>query len=456
MDARPQPARRARKPTRDPKFITGSLLRHILVMSGAGAIGLMAMFVGDLANIYFLSLLADQAIVAAVSYASSIVSLTIYIGVGLAIATTATVSPALGAGYRVRARRLSVNALLWAFVVSVSLAVAMWVAVPSLMSLLGAEGRTHSLASDYLRIIILGLPPIGVGITSVAILRSNGEPRRAMLLTISGALANIALDPILIFGFELGIHGAAIASTVARYMMCSLALYYLIRVHHLLGRPKYKLWLKDAPLLAVVAIPAIATNAATPTANAYITSAISDFGDGAVAGWGIIGRIMPVAFGAVFALTGSVGPIIGQNFGVRDHARMHRTLTLSLCVMVGFTFVAWLVLALMSNSIVSAFHAEGDAATLILLFCRWLSPLFVFLGALFVCNAVFNTLGRPHFSTALNWTRATLGTIPFVMVGAHYYGAPGVLIGMMLGGIFVGLLAIMLAYRLLAQYEAKA
>ena len=55
-----------------PVFVTGSLLRHILVMTGAGAIGLMAIFIGDLANIYFLSRLGDEAIVAAVGYASSI------------------------------------------------------------------------------------------------------------------------------------------------------------------------------------------------------------------------------------------------------------------------------------------------------------------------------------------------------------------------------------------------
>ncbi|MGH1419942.1 MAG: MATE family efflux transporter [Hyphomicrobiaceae bacterium] len=455
MDARPNMTRRARRSVQEPRFITGSLLRHILVMTSAGAIGLMTVFIGDLANIYFLSLLADQIIVAAVSYASSIVSLTIYIGVGLAIATTAAVSPVLGAGYRIRARRLSVNALIWAFVVSVFLAVILWIAVPSLMTLLGARGRTHDLACDYLRIMVFGLPPIAVAIASSAVLRSSGDARRAMYMTIFGAVVNIVLDPILIFGAGLGIHGAAIASTVARFMMCILGLYYLIKVHDLLGRPKYILWLKDAPLLAAVAIPAIVTNAATPTANAYITSAISEFGDGAVAGWGIIGRIMPVAFGAIYALTGSVGPIIGQNFGIRNHQRMRQTLTLSLMVSAGFTLVAWLGLVVLANPITTAFHAKGEAAELIQLFCRWLSPLFVFLGALFVCNAVFNTLGRPHVSTMLNWTRATLGTIPFVLVGAHYGGAPGVLLGMMLGGIVVGLLAIVLAYRMLAQLETE-
>lgn len=87
-----------------PKFVTGSILRHILVMTGAGAVGLMAIFVGDLANIYFLSLSNDQAVVAAVGYASSILFFSTSIGIGLSIAAMAMVSPALGAGLRARAR----------------------------------------------------------------------------------------------------------------------------------------------------------------------------------------------------------------------------------------------------------------------------------------------------------------------------------------------------------------
>ena len=93
-------------------------MRHLLVMTGTGALGLVAIFIGDLANIYFLSLLEErQALVAAVGYGSSVLMLTIGIGIGLAIAATALVSPSLGAGHTVRARRLSANAHLWTFVI---------------------------------------------------------------------------------------------------------------------------------------------------------------------------------------------------------------------------------------------------------------------------------------------------------------------------------------------------
>jgi len=81
--------------------------------------------------------------------------------------------------------------------------------------------------------------------------------------------------------------------------------------------------------------------------------------------------------------------------------------------------------------------------------------LFVFLGALFIANAIFNTLGRAHYSTAFNWARATVGTIPFVMVGANMAGAEGVLAGNMIGGVVFGIAAVAAGYRLINRLGAS-
>ena len=188
---------------------------------------------------------------------------------------------------------------------------------------------------------------------------------------------------------------------------------------------------------------------------AYVTSAIAVHGDSAVAGWAIIGRIMPVAFGAIYALSGSIGPVIGQNYGAGNGDRMRLSLTLSLAVNVAFTALAWVLLALLAGPLVDLFHATGESAALIFLFCRWLAPLFAFFGALFVSNAAFNTLGRPHYSTLLNWGRATLGTIPLVIAGSALAGASGVLVGYMLSATLFGVLAVVLCYRTVAELSPR-
>jgi Na+-driven multidrug efflux pump len=238
--------------------------------------------------------------------------------------------------------------------------------------------------------------------------------------------------------------------------MMAIGLYGVVWVHDLWGRLRVRTVLADAPAHIAVAIPAVLTNVATPVANAYVTRAMAPFGDTAVAGWAIVGRVIPVAFGAIFALSATVGPIIGQNYGAGAFDRVRAALTQSLLVTAAFTGIAWAILAVLAWPIAGAFDATGETADLIVFFCRVLPPTFVFLGALFVANAAFNTLGRPHYSTALNWGRATLGTVPLVQAGAVLAGATGVLAGSVLGGVIFGILAVWLAYRWIDQLANKS
>jgi Na+-driven multidrug efflux pump len=277
-----------------------------------------------------------------------------------------------------------------------------------------------------------------------------------MNVTLIGAIANTLLDLLLIVWLGLGIHGAAIASAIARLVMMAVGLHGVIGAHDLGGRLRLRTTLADAPALIAIAIPALLTNIATPFANAYVTRAMAPFGDAAVAGWAILGRVMPVAFGAIFALSSTVGPILGQNLGARAFDRVRGALTHALLATAAFTGLAWLFLGLLAWPITEAFDVTGEAAALIVFFCRVLSPVFVFLGAIFVANAAFNTLGRPHYSTAINWGRATLGTIPFVTAGAALGGAPGVLAGSMLGTVVFGIAAVWLAYRWIDELEARS
>ncbi|HRN84201.1 MAG TPA: MATE family efflux transporter, partial [Hyphomicrobium sp.] len=272
--------------------------------------------------------------------------------------------------------------------------------------------------------------------------------RRAMNVTLFGAIVNTILDPIFIFAMDLGIEGAAWATVFARIVFMAVGLYGVIRIHRLIARPRLAAFKVDVPAFAGIAVPAILTNVATPASQAYVTAAIAMHGDDAVAGWAIIGRVLPVAFGAIYALSSSVGPIIGQNYGAGDNARMREAFKLALGVNVGLTLVAWIVLALTSGYVVRLFGATGDAAHLIVLFNVWLAPLFAFMGALFVANAVFNTLDFPHYATVLNWCRATIGTIPLVHLGSWLAGAEGVLTAHMAGGIPFGCLAVWLCLRL--------
>ena len=431
------------------RFVTGSILRHILVMTGTGAFGLMAIFVGDLANMLFLGQLGDTDILAAVGYASSILFFSISIGIGIGIGATAVIAPAIGAGARTDARRLSTSALVLAALVCFGLAVVVWPLLGPLLGWIGASGRTQMLAVDYLRIIYPSFPLLAVGMTASAVLRSVGDARRSMYVTLSGAIINVVLDARFILVLQMGIRGAAWASVLARLVMALVGLWGVFRAHRLLQRPALADLRRDTGKIMAVAIPAVLTNLATPAANVFVTAAMARYGDAAVAAWAVYGRVNPVAFGAIFALSGSVAPIVGQNFGAGNFARVRETIAVAARVTVVFTVVAWIGLAVSPGLIIRGFGLTGETTGLVYLFCRWLPPLFAFLGFLFIANAVFNTLRHPHYATAFNWGRATMGTVPFVWIGGQWAGAPGVFTGSIAGAVVFGAGALWVCLQLI-------
>jgi Na+-driven multidrug efflux pump len=308
------------------------------------------------------------------------------------------------------------------------------------------------LAREYLNIVLPSWPPLVVGMCASAILRSAGEARIAMLITLTGAVVATILDAALILGLGLGLRGAAISAFASHLAVLVLGLWLVVRTQGLLTRPDWRAFEHDAVLIARFAIPIVVANLATPAGGAYVTLAMSRFSDSAVAGWAVIGRIIPIAFGAIFALSGAIAPIIGQNLGAREFDRVRSALHGGLRFAAALTAAAWLLLAMAAPTLVQLFHASGEAAALIVFFCRWLAPLFVFFGTLFVCNAACNALGRPHYATLLNWGRATLGTVLFVTLGSAW-GSKGVLVGHMMGGIAFGIAAVVVVNRLIAQLE---
>ncbi|MEH6451438.1 MAG: MATE family efflux transporter [Psychromonas sp.] len=433
------------------KFVSGNIFRHIVVMSSTNAIGLTALFLVDLADLFFISLLGEAELAAAVGYAGTIAFFTTSISIGLSIAMTALVSKAIGQKDREKARRLVINVLVTGLIISSIVAAMAWYYTPELVSLIGAKGITHDLAVNYLRILLPSLPILGVAMGAGAALRSVGDAKRAMLSTLAGGGVNAILDPLFIFAFSLGLHGAAAASVVARFAVAWVALHGVIHKHDLLGSFSFKEWLSDQKEIFNVAIPAMATNVATPIGNAYVTMMIASFGDSYVAGWAVVGRLLPVAFGMIFAMSGAVGPIIGQNFGAKLYDRVRLSSKRAVQFTACYVALLALLIYLLQEQVIVVFGAQGDAAELIRFYCTWLCVSFMFNGTLFIANAAFNNLGYPTTSTVMNIGKATIGTIPLVYFGGMWFGAVGVVAGQALGSVVFGLLAWFWAQRILRR-----
>lgn len=437
-----------------PAFLTGSTMRHVLVMTGASSVGLIAMFGVDVIDLYFLTLLDEQAILAAVGFGGALLYFLMSLGIGLQIALGALVARSEGAGDREQAGRYCSSAL-WFNTLSGSLLAALaWWQLPELLSLLGASGDSLDYALRYTRIQLPAVPLLILGISLGAGLRAVGDARHYMLATVGGAVANAVLDPIFIFTFGWGLEGAAWASVAARAVTFVISGWYLFRVHRLPSRVSVGEVVADVRPILVIGLPAVLTNFATPLGNGVILRLISDFGEGAVAAYTVLGRILPVAFAAVFAVSGAVGPVIAQNAGACQYGRVRETLGNAAFFVIAYVSALWLLLWLMSGYLVQWFAVTELAGELIDFYVTFIVGAFALNGLLFVSNASFNNLGRAYVATLFNYAKVFLGMVPAAYFLAGVHGARGVMIGEAVGMSVFGVLGMATAVLFVRKLES--
>ena len=252
----------------------------------------------------------------------------------------------------------------------------------------------------------------------------------------------------------LGWLGAAYASVLARLTMAAGGVWYVIRAHNGFAKPSIALIVRDTKEVSALAGPAVLTNLATPVGTAIITREMAKFGTEAVAAMAVIGRLTPLAFAAVLAVSGAIGPIVGQNYGAGQFDRVRGAFKAGLIFVTIYVVCVTVILFFARPFIADLFEASGEMRALIFLFCGPLALFQIFNGAIFVCNASFNNLGHPYYSTLVNWGRHTLGTLPFALGGAAIAGASGVLIGQAVGGVIFAVIGVVLAWRLSGSLHA--
>ena len=442
------------RPTVQAKFLEGNLFRHVAVMSLTSSVGLMAIFAVDLVNMIFISMLQRTELAAAVGYAGALLFFTTSFGIGMSIAVGALVARSVGARDLAMARQKATHGLIWGLVFGALFAALVWVFLGPLVSMLGATGQTHELTVHFLSIIIPSQPLLMVGMIGGAILRGHGDAKRAMMATVWGAIVNAALDPVFIFVFGWDLTGAAISSVISRIVIAAVALLPIIKHHGGFDRPYWAGLVADLRPIYAIGFPAILTQVATPVGQVFVTRAMAAYGEAAVAGMAIAGRLTPVAFGVIFALTGAIGPIIGQNFGAGRMDRVKQAFKDGVLFTALVILVVSALMYALRAPIADLFHAEGLTRDLVYLFCGPLTLLFFFNGVIFVANAACNNLGKPFLPTLVNWGRNTIGTLPLVVWLGGIYGAPGVLFGQAIGGVVFAAIAWWLALRAIAAPAA--
>lgn len=435
------------------RFTQGSLWRHVSLMSLTNATGLMMVFLVDVVDIYFIALLGESELAAGVGFAGSVLFFVRSIAIALGIATSVLVSRHLGMNDRAGAARMAMNVPLLALLIIALVSGTAFIFRETLLGWVGASGETQQYAADYLAIVIPGTLMMLLGMCGGQIIRAMGEAKLSMWIAIAAALTNAALDPLFIFTFGWGLAGAAWATVASQLVALLLSWWAIIVRFRLVTRWSLRAWLEDIAPAMAIAFPSMLTNIATPFSAAFAARMMAPFGDSAVAAFAVVMRLVPMSLAVVFALSGAVAPIVGQNAGAGRFDRVRETLWQALKFNWLVVVAVSVVLYGLSPYLPYWFSLSDEAAGLLLLFCSGMTLLFGFNGMVFFLNAAFNNLGRPFYATLANFARVLLGSIPLVYIGQHFCGARGVLFGYMSESIVVSIICWLVAQRLLTRYE---
>ncbi|ABG31685.1 multidrug transporter MATE [Roseobacter denitrificans] len=414
---------------------------HVVRMTATGAFGITFVFLVDAANLVWIAQLGDPRLVAAIGFAFAIQFFSVSSGVGLMIASTAMVSRSIGEGNREKARMQAGAAIVTAALIQAVVATLVILLRHDLLALAGATGETAAMAARYLLITMPSLVVMAIGLIASGVLRADGFGAKAMYTTLLSGTLLMVIDPVLILGFGWGLDGTAIGLWLFRAALMGLGLYFAVWQNKLIARPDLAAVRCVLPLYLAIAVPAIATQMATPVGNYLLTMVMAPFGDDAVAAWAVVGRLTVVVFGGIFALSGAIGGIFGQNFGAGNYARLRSTYRDALVFCLIYTLTMWCALFWATPYVSAVFGLTGQGAEVLHAFTLIGVGGFVFAGPLFVANAAFNSLGRPSRSTLLNWSKEAVLGWPAAAALALSFGASGVIYGQAFASMLVGTLA---------------
>jgi len=433
------PASRSRPARRD--LLDGpiglTLVRKSLPVVG----GMIAMMSFNLVDSWFISRLGTQEL-AAVAFTFPVVFTVISLAIGLGIGTSAVVARRLGQGDLARVRRRASDAALMALLVGLGMTLLGLATLEPLFRLLGADAALMVHIRDYMGIWYLGAAVVIVPRVLNSILRAHGNTLTPGLMMALAAAVNVVLDWWLIFGVgplpAMGVAGAALATVLSWGLMTGV----LLLQRELRERFNFAglTWAGLAASwreLGRIAGPAALTSVFTPIALGLVTRIVAEHGHEAVAGYGVGTRIEAISMIAVLALSMTLSPMVSQNAGAGQHARVRRAIYGCFGFVLVWQLLVWGVLQLLAPWLVAS-YAQQEPVAEVLRHFLWLVPLGLGAqGVVILTVSSFNALHRPARAMQLSVIRLFMLTVPLAWLGGQLGGSTGVFVGVLLANLLV-------------------
>ena len=428
------------------KLTEGSVSRHLLDMALPVLLGITTMMGQAFIDAYFLGKVGDRAL-AAHAFSFPVLMIVTSVAIGMGAGTSSVVARAIGARDMRRARRLATDSLLLSFLITAAFCVVGVLTINPLFRLLGAPADMIPMIRSFMLILYSGVPFVVVGMVGMASMRATGDTRLPSTLMMLGAILNVILDPIFIFGLgsipAMGLNGAAVAALIARGLIFVGAIYLLRGRLNMVSfnKPDPGELRKSWRDILHVGIPAAGTHAIVPIATAIITAMIAGYGPEAVAGFGVASRIESLVLVMFYALSAVIGPFVGQNLSVGNQARIFESMRLSMLFCVGAGLLVAGLLAISSNALPSLFSNNESVVGVASLFLL-IAPIgYAGYGMVMTINAAFNGMGKPMPGVVVSLMRTILLYVPLALVGRYYYGIAGIFAAYAAANVITGFVA---------------
>lgn len=326
-------------------------------------------------------------------------------------------------------------------ILSVVISCIAYIFLPQLVYLFGCTESVYKYAVDYGRIIVIGAPFMLIYSSFSSIIRADGSPKYSMIMLVIGAIINIILDPIFIFGFNMGVKGGALATIIGQIVSFVIAIIYLFKIKSVkLTKNDFKLD-KDVFRILALGISSFITQATILVLFIFMNNILTKLGANTKFGadiplsvYGVISKINSLYISTVLGISIGSQPIIGFNYGAGNKSRVKETIRKVLIINFIIGIIFNLLFVLFPKQITGIFISSNDASyNLFMEFAVLMCHSFLLVISLnaleMTTSIVIQSLGNVVKSTAVTFIRQIILLIPISLILAFVFnkGIYGVL-----------------------------
>lgn len=444
-----------------PNLLQDGIPTTLLSLGVPMTMSMVLMMFAGIVDTYFLGKLGAREL-AVMSFAYPIITLVMSIAFGLSIGSTAAISRAVGGGDPSVVRRLATHAMALALLVVAVLSTVGILFQGSIFRALGAKEDIIPYVSSYMTIWFGGVVFLVVPMVGNGAMNATGDSKTPAKIMAAFAVANLALDPILIFGAgpvpALGLRGAAMASVSARIITSIISLWVLgVRMRILdLHVPTVTELLGSWKQILSVGLPAAITNALIPISTAILTAFIAHHGSDTVAAYGLGSRLDGLLLIPAMAVAMALTPFIGQNWGAHRIDRVAEALRLAERVVIVWGAAMWVLMLFVRERLARVFTSDPEVITLASEYLFYIPLAYGAAGVVSVVSSTFNAIDRAVRSTIISALRGLGLALPLAWLGGQFWGARGLFMGVALATGISAAVAILWTRSALQSKEKPA